>query len=76
MHSTEFLLVPHYGACIIVPAPPTNQLVFVKTADPAGVTVRKLFDLVWVTGTLQTKKFGSVLGVAGYTLIATQVAPY
>ena len=29
----EFLLVPYVGACIHVPAPPPNQMVFVRTAS-------------------------------------------
>ena len=28
---SEFLLVPYFGACIHVPPPPSNQIVYVKT---------------------------------------------
>ncbi len=39
----EFLLVPFVGACIHVPPPPPNQIVYVKTAkgfDVAGSSTR------------------------------------
>jgi hypothetical protein len=29
--TTEFLLVPYFGACIHVPPPPSNQIVHVKS---------------------------------------------
>ena len=46
----EFLLVPFVGACIHVPPPPPNQIVYVKAEG--GVDVKGTFDPVWVTGTL------------------------
>jgi uncharacterized protein len=71
---TEFLLVPYYGACIHVPPPPANQTVYVIAE--AGVAIRELFDVVWVTGTLTTGRTESELAVTGYTLHATEVVPY
>src|SRR5262249_18505408 len=47
----EFLLVPFVGACIHVPPPPANQIVYVKSAD--GFEVSGMFEPVWVTGTLK-----------------------
>jgi hypothetical protein len=46
----EFLLVPFVGACIHVPPPPPNQIIYVKTAK--GFDVAGSFDPVYVTGTL------------------------
>ena len=31
---SEFLLVPYYGACIHVPPPPSNQIVYVRLNKP------------------------------------------
>ena len=31
---SDFILVPYLGACIHVPPPPPNQLVFVKATEP------------------------------------------
>ena len=71
---TEFLLVPYYGACIHVPPPPANQMVYVTTETPAPI--QGLFDIVWVDGTLHAHGVDSEFGVAGYTLEAYDVSPY
>ena len=34
--TTDFLLVPYFGACIHTPPPPANQIVLVVPAKPAG----------------------------------------
>jgi len=71
---TEFLLVPYFGACIHVPPPPANQIVYVKTDKPYPVT--GLYDAVQVTGTLKAKPYLNLLGDAGYTMEVKEVEPY
>ena len=71
----EFLLVPYYGACIHVPPPPNNQVIYVKVAE-SDARIRKAFDTVWVIGTLSAKSFSSDLAEAGYQMQAEQVLPY
>ena len=71
---SEFLLVPYFGACIHVPPPPSNQIVYVKTV--AAYPMRELFDPVWVTGELRTEAHLNEVGDAGYTLQATIIEPY
>ena len=46
----EFLLVPYIGACIHVPPPPPNQIVYVRTKEK--VIADELYRPVWVTGRL------------------------
>lgn len=72
---SEFLLVPYYGACIHVPPPPANQIVYVKVPK-ADAKIRRAFDTVWVIGTLSAKSINSEYGIAGYQLSAENVAPY
>ncbi|WED24440.1 DUF3299 domain-containing protein [Vibrio sp. JC009] len=50
---SEFLLVPFLGACIHVPPPPPNQIIFVKFKD--GAPVQDLWDVVYITGTIKTE---------------------
>ena len=50
---TEFLLVPYVGACIHVPPPPANQIVFVRLAEK--FKANDLYTAVWVTGAMKTK---------------------
>lgn len=69
----EFLLVPFVGACIHVPPPPPNQIVYVKAET--GVDVHGTFDPVWVTGTLTVTPAFTGLAEAGYSLDAEKVEP-
>jgi len=68
---TEFLLVPFVGACIHVPPPPANQIIYVKAEQ--GIDVRGSFDPVWVTGQLSVAPMFTGLAETGYTLKAEKV---
>ena len=67
----EFLLVPFVGACIHVPPPPPNQIIYVKTAK--GFDVAGSFDPVYVTGTLKVASQYTGLAETGYTIDAEKV---
>jgi uncharacterized protein len=67
----EFLLVPFVGACIHVPPPPPNQIIYVKAE--AGFEVKGQFDPVYVTGTLKTARQFTGLAATGYTMDAETV---
>jgi hypothetical protein len=71
---TEFLLVPYFGACIHVPPPPSNQIVYVKFDK--GVPVDDLYDAVWVSGKLSTKGWSGDIATVGYSMSGISVAPY
>ncbi|WP_020406717.1 DUF3299 domain-containing protein [Hahella ganghwensis] len=64
---TEFLLVPYMGACIHVPPPPSNQIVYVKAGTPLPVDY--IYDAFWVEGTIKVGSVSSELAQAGYSLI-------
>jgi hypothetical protein len=70
---TDFLLVPFVGACIHVPPPPANQIIYVKVDQ--GFDVQGTFDPVWVTGTLKVAPTFTGLADAGYSLEAEKVEP-
>lgn len=70
----EFFLVPYFGACIHVPPPPPNQIVYVKLATPAKRG--SMYDAVWVSGLLRTETKMSRFGAAAYTLDGVTVEPY
>ncbi|MCP5142861.1 MAG: DUF3299 domain-containing protein [Chromatiales bacterium] len=73
--TTDFLLVPYYGACIHVPPPPANQTVLVTTRGDQGAGLG-LFDVVWVRGTLHAERFDAQIAESGYRLDADSIAPY
>ncbi len=72
--TTEFLLVPYYGACIHVPPPPSNQIVHVTSE--LGVKVDELYQPYWVEGPMQVKDSTSELADAGYQLAAQKIYVY
>lgn len=80
--ASEFLLVPYVGACIHVPPPPPNQLVYVKLEKT--YMVQGLFEPVFVTGEMKTKRSERLLSLAdgdsnvpvGYTLSGQKIEPY
>jgi hypothetical protein len=79
---TEFLLVPYVGACIHVPPPPPNQIVYVRARQP--FKSEGLFAAIWVTGKMtvskSTKSLSLVDGVAAvaaaYAMEAVRIEPY
>ncbi len=61
---TDFFLVPYIGACIHVPPPPPNQLVYVRIED--GFEIEGLFQAVYVTGTMNSASSQQSLEQSGY----------
>ncbi len=87
---TEFLLVPYIGACIHVPPPPPNQIIYVKISqkgsykEKGGYKIEKLYEPVFVTGEIGVKSIvkelyltdGSAGIDIGYALEASRIEPY
>ena len=72
---TEFLLVPYAGACIHVPPPPPNQIVYVKMNSNQKVKVT-FTDPIMVTGQLKISTVVSPYGDVSYDLTGMTVKPY
>jgi len=70
----EFLLVPYHGACIHRPPPPGNQIVFIKKA--VGIVEERLYQPVWITGTLRSNSIGTALADVGYSIEDAIAEPY
>ncbi|AXY02035.1 DUF3299 domain-containing protein [Vibrio alfacsensis] len=71
---TEFLLVPYFGACIHVPPPPPNQIIYVKF--PKGAPIQELWDVVYVIGRLKTDTMNHELAETGYLIDGTAIEAY
>jgi hypothetical protein len=72
--TTDFLLVPYYGACIHVPPPPSNQIVHV--VSELGVKVEALYQPYWIEGQMQVKPSTSELAQAGYQMEGEKIFAY
>jgi hypothetical protein len=72
---SEFFLVPYVGACIHVPPPPPNQMVYIQL-DKA-MPLSPLYEPYWVTGTVHTHDANARAGgTAPYSMRVTKVEPY
>jgi len=71
---TAFILVPFVGACVHVPPPPANQLVFVTTEKP--YETKGLFEAVNVIGMFGTASTSTQLADISYALSADKIEPF
>jgi hypothetical protein len=71
----EFLLVPYFGACIHLPPPPANQIIYVKM-EKSLKGVRSM-DAIWAYGTIFLEKNDSgSMGASGYGMRLDKTEPY
>lgn len=71
---TSFFLVPYFGACIHVPPPPPNQIIYVTEAK--NLTADMMYTPFWITGTLTTDSMSHDLAFAAYSLKADHIEEY
>jgi len=71
---TEFFLVPFFGACIHVPPPPPNQIIYARLKTPIEMT--DIYTPFWAEGTLYTKRIENDLAASAYTLEVDKVEVY
>ena len=71
---TGFLLVPYMGACIHVPPPPPNQIVYVHVKEP--IEVDEIFEAVYATGTFEASLMATGLAQVGYRIVDATVEYY
>jgi len=71
---TEFFLVPYFGACIHVPPPPPNQIIYVKY--PQGLELTALYDPFWIEGTMKTELIQNDIALSAYSIDASEIKPY
>jgi len=71
---SEFFIVPYFGACLHMPPPPPNQIIYVKFDQ--GVDLKSLYDAFWFEGTLTINTVENELGTSAYQLKLDNVLPY
>lgn len=80
--TTEFLLVPYFGACIHEPPPPPNQVIYLKSSAPYAPAA--LFEGVMITGIMRVQSEKKELSLidgsdevaSGYLLEGESIVPY
>ena len=71
---TAFFIVPYFGACLHLPPPPPNQIVYVEYAK--GVELPSIQDPFWFEGTIIIDQTQNDLGSSAYTMKVDTVSPY
>lgn len=72
---TEFILVPFAGACIHVPPPPPNQMIYVKLQRNRKAKM-SFTEPIMVTGRLHVTTVDSPYGDISFILDGDAVGPY
>ena len=70
----QFLLVPYVGACVHVPPPPANQIVYVEVEGT--VPVLEMWEPFMAVGTLHTQPQSTELAEVGYTMSLDHLEVY
>lgn len=71
---TEFFIVPYFGACLHMPPPPPNQIVF--ATQKQGFELESLQQAFWFEGNLTISTHNNELGDSAYSLSIHSIKPY
>lgn len=70
----SFFLVPYYGACLHVPPPPPNQLIYAEL--DAAIEVPSMWEAQWLTAELQISRVDADIASSSYSAVAAQIEPW
>ena len=70
----EFFLVPYFGACIHVPPPPANQIIYGRLDEP--VEMVNIWDAFWMEGTLNVEDISNETADSAYTMDVDSLVLY
>ena len=70
----EFFLVPYFGACIHLPPPPANQIIYGRLADPIDMV--NIWDAFWMEGTLKVEDVSNDTADSAYTMDVDSLVIY
>ncbi len=71
---TEFFIVPYFGACLHLPPPPPNQMVYAQVKE--GIAVEELEAPFWFEGKVSIEQTDNAIGSAAYALSVANHYPY
>lgn len=70
----EFFIVPYFGACLHLPPPPPNQIIFGRWSQ--GIEVRNLSNPMWFEGEMYIETNSNDMGTSAYGLKLANVTPF
>ena len=69
-----FFLVPYFGACIHVPPPPANQIIYGRLEEP--VEMVNIWDAFYMEGTLNIEEVSNETADSAYTMAVDSLELY
>lgn len=70
----EFFLVPYFGACIHLPPPPANQIIYGRLENP--IDMINIWDAFYMEGTLNVEDISNDTADAAYTMNVDSLVVY
>lgn len=70
----EFFLVPYFGACIHVPPPPANQIIYGRLDEP--IEMVNIWDAFWMEGTMHIEEVSNETADSAYTMDVDRLELY
>lgn len=71
---TSFFLVPYFGACLHMPPPPPNQIIYIEIDQ--GFALDVFYEPVVISGQLSTKLFENQIATSAYTMTMDKIRLY
>ncbi|MDP7591610.1 MAG: DUF3299 domain-containing protein [Litorilituus sp.] len=71
---SSFFLVPYFGACLHMPPPPPNQIIYIESEQ--AISLESLYDPVWVSGKLSAELFEDQIATSAYTMQLEKLVLY
>lgn len=71
---TQFFIVPYFGACLHMPPPPPNQIIFAESKE--GIELESLYTPFWFEGTLEIDQTENALGTSAYSMRLDNINTY
>ncbi len=71
---TSFFLVPYFGACLHMPPPPPNQIIYIEIEN--GFPLEAFYDPVVVSGKLSVVLFEDQIATSAYSMTMDKIRMY
>lgn len=71
---TEFFIVPYFGACLHMPPPPPNQMIYGKVEE--GFELTQLDMPFWFEGKINIETISNTMGTSAYGMTLENIQAY
>ena len=71
---TEFFIVPYFGACLHMPPPPPNQMIYGKVKK--GFELAQLTEPFWFEGVIHIETMSNTTGTSAYGMTLDNIRAF